>query len=70
MVAPAPFSIKQLDRLIKKNQMVIAKKVVRKPNPKNEEKYNENNKRAHHQKDQFSQSTSIRKSGKKVDLLL
>ena len=46
MVAPVPFSIHQLDRLIQKKQMATAKKVARKPNPRDEEKYNEKNRQA------------------------
>ena len=70
MVAPVPFSIQQLDRLIQKNKTVIAKKVNRKPNPRDEEKYNEKNRQAQREKDRLSQSTSVGQNGKKVDLLL
>ena len=70
MVAPVPFSIHQLDRLIQKNKTAIAKKVDRKPNPRDEEKYNENNRQAQREKDRLSQSTSVGKNSKKVDLLL
>ena len=70
MVAPVPFSIQQLDRLIQRNKMAIAKKVARKPNPRNEEKYNEKNRQAQREKDRLSQSTSVGQNGKKVDLLL
>ena len=70
MVAPVPFSIQQLDRLIQKKQIATAKKVVRKPNPRNEEKYNEKNRQAQREKDRLSQSTSVGQNGKKVDLLL
>ena len=70
MVAPIPFSIHQLDRLIQKNKTVVAKKVARKPNPRNEEKYNERNRQAQREKDRLSQSTSVGQNGKKVDLLL
>ena len=70
MVAPVPFSIHQLDRLIQKKQMATAKKVARKPNPRNEEKYNENNRQARREKDWLSQNTSADQNGKKVDLLL
>ena len=70
MVAQVPFSIHQLDRLIQKNKMAIAKKVARKPNPRNEEKYNEKNRQAQREKDRLSQSTSVGQNGKKVDLLL
>ena len=70
MVAPVPFSIQQLDRLIKNKKNVIAKKVARKANPRNEEKYNERNRQAQREKDRLSQSTSVGQNGKKVDLLL
>ena len=70
MVTPVPLSIHQLDRLIKKNKTVIAKKVARKPNPRNEEKDNEKNRQAHREKDWLSQNTSVGKNAKKVDLLL
>ena len=70
MVAPVPFSIQQLDRLIQKKQIAIAKKVVRKPNPRNEEKNNEKNRQAQREKDRLSQSISVGQNGKKVDLLL
>ena len=70
MVAPAPFSIKQLDRLIQQKQTATAKKVARKPNPRDEEKYNEKNRQAHREKDWLSQNTSVGKNAKKVDLLL
>ena len=53
----------------KKN--VIAKKVARKANPRNEEKYNEKNRQAQSfQEILLSQSTSVGQNGKKVDLLL
>ena len=70
MVAPVPFSIHQLDRLIQQKQTATAKKVARKPNPRNEEKYNEKNRQAQREKDRLSQSTSVGQNGKKVDLLL
>ena len=70
MVAPVPLSIQQLDRLIQKKQITTAKKVARKPNPRDEEKYNENNRQAQREKDRLSQSTSVGQNGKKVDLLL
>ena len=70
MVAPVPFSIQQLDRLIQKKQIATAKKVDRKPNPRDEEKYNEKNRQAQREKDRLSQSTSVGQNGKKVDLLL
>jgi hypothetical protein len=70
MVAPVPFSIQQLDRLIQKKQIATAKKVDRKPNPRNEEKYYEKNRQAQREKDRLSQSTSVGQNGKKVDLLL
>ena len=71
MVAPVPFSIQQLDRLIQKKQIATAKKVVRKPNPRNEEKNNEKNRQAQSfQEILLSQSTSDGQNGKKVDLLL
>ena len=70
MVAPVPFSIHQLDRLIQKKQMATAKKVDRKPNPRDEEKYNEKNRQAQREKDWLSQNTSVGKNAKKVDLLL
>ena len=60
MVAPVPFSIQQLDRLIKNKKNVIVKKVAR----------NEKNRQAQREKDQLSQSTSVGQNGKKVDLLL
>ena len=70
MVAPVPLSIQQLDRLIQKKQITTAKKVARKPNPRNEEKDNEKNRQAQREKDRLSQSTSVGQNGKKVDLLL
>ena len=70
MVAPVPFSIHQLDRLIQKNKTVVAKKVARKAKPRDEEKYNEKNRQAQREKDRLSQSTSVGQNGKKVDLLL
>ena len=70
MVAPVPFSIHQLDRLIQKNKMATVRKVARKPNPRNEEKYNEKNRQAQREKDWLSQNTSVGKNAKKVDLLL
>ena len=77
MVAPVPFSIKQLNRMIQKTKITTAQKVDRKPNPKdrkpnprNEEKYNEKNRQAQREKDGLSQSTSVGQNGKKVDLLL
>ena len=70
MVAPVPFSIHQLDRLIQKNKKIIAKKVGRKPNPRDEEKYNQNNRQAHRETDRLSQNTPVGKNAKKVDLLL
>ena len=70
MVAPVPFSIHQLDRLIQKNKTVVAKKVARKPNPRDEEKYNQNNRQAHRETDWLSQNTPVGKNAKKVDLLL
>ena len=71
MVAPVPFSIQQLDRLIQKKQIATAKKVDRKPNPRNEEKNNEKNRQAQSfQEILLSQSTSDGQNGKKVDLLL
>ena len=70
MVAPVPFSIQQLDRLIQRKQMATAKKVARKPNPRDEEKYNQNNRQAHRETDRLSQNTSVGKNAKKVDLLL
>ena len=68
MVAPVPFSMQQLDRLIKNKTNVIAKKVARKANPRNEEKYNEKNRQAHREEDRLSQSTSVGPKGKKVDV--
>ena len=65
MVAPIPFSIPQL-----KVQIGTVRKVDRKPNPRNEEKYNEKNRQAHREKDWLSQNTSVGKNAKKVDLLL
>ncbi|HIA82272.1 MAG TPA: hypothetical protein EYO02_09255 [Rhodospirillales bacterium] len=70
MVAPVPFSIHQLDRLIQKNKTVVAKKVARKAKPRDEEKYNEKNRQAQREKDWLSQNTSVGKNTKKVDLLL
>ena len=70
MVAPVPFSIHQLDRLIQKKQMATAKKVARKPNPRDEEKYNEKNRQAQRETDWLSQNTPVGKNAKKVDLLL
>ena len=70
MVAPVPFSIHQLDRLIQKNKTAAVRKVNRKPNPRDEEKYNQNNRQAHREKDWLSQNTSVGKNAKKVDLLL
>ncbi len=46
------------------------RKVDRKPNPRNEEKYNEKNKQAQREKDRLSQNTSVGQNGTKVDLLL
>ena len=65
MVEPVPFSIPQL-----KVEIATVRKVVRKPNPRNEEKYNEKNRQAQREKDRLSQSTSVGQSGKKLDLLL
>ena len=62
MVAPVPFSIQQLDRLIKNKKNVIVKKVAR------NEKYNEKNRQAHREEDRLSQSTSVGPKGKKVDV--
>ena len=59
MVAPVPFSIQQLERLIKNKKNVIVKKVAR----------NEKNRQAHREEDLLSQSTSVGQNGKKVDLL-
>ena len=70
MVAPVPFSIHQLDRLIQKNKTGVAKKVARKAKPRDEEKYNEKNRQAQREKDWLSQNTSVGKNTKKVDLLL
>ena len=65
MVAPVPFSIPPI-----KIQIGTVRKVDRKPNPRNEEKYNEKNRQAHREEDRLSQSTSVGQNGKKVDLLL
>ena len=65
MVAPVPFSIPSI-----KVEITTAKKVARKPNPRNEEKYNEKNRQAQREKDRLSQNTSVGKNAKKVDLLL
>ena len=65
MVAPVPFSIPPI-----KVQIATVRKVDRKPNPRNEEKYNEKNRQAQREKDRLSQSTSVGQNGKKVDLLL
>ena len=65
MVAPIPFSIPPI-----KVQIGTVRKVDRKPNPRNEEKYNEKNRQSQREKDQLSQSTSVGQNGKKVDLLL
>ena len=70
MVAPVPFSIKQLNRMIQKTQIETAQKVGRKPKRRNEEKDNEKNRQAQREKDRLSQSTSVGQNGKKVDLLL
>ena len=64
------FSVKQLDRLIQQKQTATAKKVARKPNPRDEEKYNQNNRQAHREEDRLSQNTSVGQNSKKVDLLL
>ena len=65
MVEPIPFSIPPI-----KVQIATVRKVDRKPNPRNEEKYNEKNRQAQREKDRLSQSTSVGQNGKKVDLLL
>ena len=65
MVAPVPFSIPQL-----KVEIATVRKVDRKPNPRDEEKYNQNNRQAQREKDWLSQNTSVGKNAKKVDLLL
>ena len=65
MVEPIPFSIPPI-----KVQIATVRKVDRKPNPKNEEKYNERNRQTQREKDRLSQSTSGGQNGKKVDLLL
>ena len=65
MVAPIPFSIPPI-----KVQIGTVRKVNRKPNPRDEEKYNQNNRQAHREKDWLSQNTSVGKNAKKVDLLL
>ena len=65
MVAPIPFSIPPI-----KVQIAAMRKVDRKPNPRDEEKYNQNNRQAHREKDWLSQNTSVGKNAKKVDLLL
>ena len=65
MVAPIPFSIPPI-----KVQIATVRKVDRKPNPGNEEKYNERNRQTQREKDRLSQSTSVGQNGKKVDLLL
>ena len=66
MVAPIPFSIPPI-----KAQIAAVRKVVRKPNPRNEEKNNEKNRQAQSfQEILLSQSTSDGQNGKKVDLLL
>ena len=65
MVAPIPFSIPPI-----KAQIAAVRKVDRKPNPRNEEKYNEKNRQAQREKDWLSQNTSVGKNAKKVDLLL
>ena len=65
MVAPIPFSMPPI-----KVQIGTVRKVDRKPNPRNEEKYNEKNRQAQREKDRLSQSNSVGQNGKKVDLLL
>ena len=65
MVAPIPFSMPPI-----KVQIGTVRKVDRKPNPRDEEKYNEKNRQAQREKDRLSQSTSVGQNGKKVDLLL
>ena len=65
MVEPVPFSIPPI-----KVEIATVRKVDRKPNPRNEEKYNEKNRQAHREKDWLSQNTSVGKNAKKVDLLL
>ena len=65
MVEPIPFSIPPI-----KVQIAAVRKVDRKPNPRDEEKYNEKNRQAQREEDRLSQSTSVGQNGKKVDLLL
>ena len=65
MVEPIPFSIPPI-----KVQIATVRKVDRKPNPRDEEKYNEKNRQAQREKDRLSHSTSVGQNGKKVDLLL
>ena len=66
MVEPIPFSIPPI-----KVQIATVRKVDRKPNPRDEEKYNEKNRQAQSfQEILLSQSTSDGQNGKKVDLLL
>ena len=65
MVEPVPLSIPPI-----KVEIGTVRKVARKPNPRDEEKYNQNNRQAHREKDWLSQNTSVGKNAKKVDLLL
>jgi hypothetical protein len=65
MVAPIPFSIPPI-----RVQIEAVRKVDRKPNPKDEEKYNERNRQAQRETDWLSQNTPVGKNAKKVDLLL
>ena len=65
MVEPVPFSIPPI-----KVEIATVRKVDRKPNPRNEEKYDEKNRQAQREKDRPSKSTSVGQNSKKVDLLL
>ena len=65
MVEPVPFSIPPI-----KVEIATVRKVDRKPNPRNEEKYDEKNRQAQRENDRPSKSTSVGQNSKKVDLLL
>ena len=62
MVASIPFSMPP------QVQIAAVKKVDRKPNPRDEEKYNQNNRQAHRETDWLSQNDPASKNAKKVDL--
>ena len=65
MVEPVPFAIPPI-----KVEIATVRKVDRKPNPRNEEKYDKKNRQAQREKYRLSKSTSVSQNSKKVDLLL